>query len=169
MKKVKVQKPLMSGSLKETFVKFKDSFLEMKIGLSKFASFQPKEYKLAQASDKNSVCVCTIHNDVMPTMTRSMMSTMTTHLDVPMEHYVHGIARITYNPPQPLCNLRDCNYCPDAKNLRVQLAQCFQEAEIETLNSSNGQQQIDQIWKPRCSKLTNIYIYIYYAPLRKFG
>ena len=66
-------------------------------------------------------------------MTGSMLSKMTAHLDVPLEHYSHAIARITCNPAQPLCYLGECNYCPDGESLRVQLAQCFEEAEIETV------------------------------------
>ena len=46
--KVKVQKRLVLGNLKESFVKFKDSFPEMKIGFSKFASLWPKNAGLQE-------------------------------------------------------------------------------------------------------------------------
>ena len=92
----------------------------MKIRFSKFASLQPKECKLAGASGTHSVFICTIHNNVKLMMTGSMLSKMTAHLDVLLEHYSHAIARITCNPAQPLCHLGECNYCPHG--LRVQLA-----------------------------------------------
>jgi len=49
--KVKVQEQMVSGSLTESFVKFKHPLLEMKIKFSKFAPLWPNKYKLAVASD----------------------------------------------------------------------------------------------------------------------
>ena len=131
--KVTVQKRLVLCSLKESFIKFRDSFPEMKIGFSKFASLRPKECKLAGASGTHSVCVCTIHNNLKLMMVGSMMNKVTAHLDVPLEHYSHAIASITCNPAQPSCYLGECNYCPDVESLRTQLTQCFEEAQVDTV------------------------------------
>ena len=61
------------------------------------------------------------------------MSRIAAHLDVSLEHCCHAIARITCNPAQPLCYVGEFNFCLDTENLKVQLAQYFEEAEIETV------------------------------------
>jgi len=51
----------------------------------------------------HSVCTCTIDNNVKLMMAEPMMSKMTAHLYVPLQHYSHAIASITCNPAKPSC------------------------------------------------------------------
>jgi len=74
-----------------------------------------------------------------------MMSKLAAHHDVPLVHYFHAASRITCNPAQPTCYLGECNYCPAIENVKVQLAQYFEEAEIEAVEFTQWTTKIDQL------------------------
>ena len=59
-----MQKRLILCNLKELYVMFKEQHPNVKIGFSKFCSLRPKRCILVGASGSNSVCVCTIHQNV---------------------------------------------------------------------------------------------------------
>ena len=129
--KIKVQKRLVLSNLKETYRQFKDRYLEIKIGFSKFASLRPRECVLAGAT--HSVCVCMIHSNVKLMMTGSMMNKRTANEEIPLKHYSHAIAKTMCNPSLPSCHLGDCTECPGKKPLREMLERCFNEEEIEEI------------------------------------
>ena len=55
----------MSASSKGIGSEFKERFPDRKIGFSKFAELRPKHCVLVGASGTHSVCVCTVHQDVI--------------------------------------------------------------------------------------------------------
>ena len=60
-----VQKRLILSNLKEMYAMFKEEHPQIKIGFSKFCSLRPKWCILVGASGSHSVCVCTIHQNVL--------------------------------------------------------------------------------------------------------
>ena len=67
--KMKIQKRLVLGNLKEVYQQLKATNLERKVGFSKFAMLHPKKCVLAGSSGTHSVCICTTHNNVKLMMT----------------------------------------------------------------------------------------------------
>lgn len=61
--KVKKQKRLVLGNLKELFHQFKSEHNTIKIGFSTFASLRPPYCVLAGSGGTHSVCVCTYHQN----------------------------------------------------------------------------------------------------------
>ena len=60
-----MQKRLLLCDLKELYAAFKQNYPHLKIGFSKFCSLRPKWYVLVGCSGTHSVCVCTIHQNVI--------------------------------------------------------------------------------------------------------
>lgn len=58
------QKQLLLCNLNELFVKFKETYPDVKIGRSKFCELRPKWCIIAGASGTHSVCVCSYHQNV---------------------------------------------------------------------------------------------------------
>ena len=61
--KVKVQKRLVLGGLREVYELYKQGKDNPKIGFSRFASLRPKNCVLAGSSGTHAVCVCTYHQN----------------------------------------------------------------------------------------------------------
>ena len=59
------QKRLLLCDLKELYTAFKKTFPLLKVGFSKFCSLRPKWCVLVGCSGTHSVCVCTIHQNVV--------------------------------------------------------------------------------------------------------
>lgn len=125
--KIKAQKRLVLGNLKETYRQFKDTYPDKKIGFSKFALLRPKECILAGSGGTHSVCVCTIHNNVKLMMNGSNLAEVTADLDVPLKHYSNAIDMITCNPALPFCHFGNCDVCPDKDSFKQVLIDCFEE------------------------------------------
>ena len=62
--RVNIQKRLVLSNLKELYCLFKDRHPGKKVGFSKCAELRPRHCVLAGASGTQSVCVCTIHQNV---------------------------------------------------------------------------------------------------------
>ena len=60
--KMKIQKRLVVGNLREVYQQFKASNPERKVGFSKFAMLCLKERVLARSSGSHSVCICNNNN-----------------------------------------------------------------------------------------------------------
>jgi hypothetical protein len=59
------QKRLLLCDLKELYAAFKQKYPDLKVGVSKFCSVKPKRCVLVGCSGTHSVCVCTIHQNVV--------------------------------------------------------------------------------------------------------
>ena len=90
--KVKIEKQLVLGNLREVYAQFKERYPDKKIGFSKFAMLCPKECVLAGASGTHQVCVYTIHNNVKLMMINSRMATITSIEEIPLLYYSDGSA-----------------------------------------------------------------------------
>ena len=55
----------MKAPLKELYAAFKQKYPDLKVGFSKFCSVKPKRCVLVGCSGTHSVCVSTIHQNVV--------------------------------------------------------------------------------------------------------
>jgi hypothetical protein len=60
-----MQKRLLLCDMKELYAEFKKTFPHLEVGFSKFCSLRPKWCVLVGCSGTHSVCVCTIHQNVV--------------------------------------------------------------------------------------------------------
>ena len=119
--RVHIQKRLVLSNLKEAFQLFNNRFPTETVGFSKFADSRPKHCILAGASGTDSVCVCTIHQNVKLMMLSVKVSDLTTHNNIPLSTYHHFLAQMVCNPPQPECYLGTFDLCPTTTRLRDDL------------------------------------------------
>ena len=64
-KVVHKQKRIVLCNLREMYVAFKEKYPNFELGFSKFCTFRPKFCVLAGSSAAHSVCVCSIHQNVI--------------------------------------------------------------------------------------------------------
>ena len=62
--KIKEQKYLLFGNLREIYAVFKEENLDLKLGFSTFAALKPKECVFAGSAGTHTVCVCSTHQNV---------------------------------------------------------------------------------------------------------
>ena len=62
--RVHKQKRLLIQNLNEFYAIFKERYPKIKIVVSKFSEFRPKQCVTVGAQGTHSVCVCTIHQNV---------------------------------------------------------------------------------------------------------
>jgi len=110
--RVHIQKRLVLCNLKELYRLFKESFLHVAIGFSKFAELRPKHCILAGASGTHCVCVCTIHQNVILRMVEVKLSNLAVQLNSTLTTYHHCIAQVICNPLLPQCYSGECSACP---------------------------------------------------------
>ena len=68
-------------------------------------------------------------------MAGSMMNKKMANEEIPLKHYSHAIAKTMCNWSLPSCHLEDCTKCPGKEPLRQMLERCFNEEEIEEIES----------------------------------
>ena len=87
---------------------------QVRIGFSKF---RPQHCVLAEASGTQSVCVCTIHQNVKLMLHGVKLQELTTEEDIPLSNYHYCIAQMICNPSIPECYFGECNFCPGIEGL----------------------------------------------------
>ena len=118
--RVHLQKRLILSNLKEAYQLFKQMNPTQKIGFSKFAELRPKHCILAGASGTHSVCVCTMHQNVVLMMNGGKISDC--FIDkVQLKTHDHCLAQIICNPPLPNCYFGVCKSCPGISALKENL------------------------------------------------
>lgn len=63
-KRSHIQKQLLLCNIDELYQKFKNEYPDIKVGLTKFFTFRPKQCILAGDPGTHLVCVCTYHQNV---------------------------------------------------------------------------------------------------------
>ena len=58
------QKRLIFCNIREVYLQYKSTFLDDKLGFSKFAELRPKWYRTVGQSGSHNVCICTYHQNV---------------------------------------------------------------------------------------------------------
>ncbi|XP_046689161.1 uncharacterized protein LOC124375086, partial [Homalodisca vitripennis] len=118
-KKKYEKKRLILSNLNEIFANFKREHPDIKIGFSKFCTLRPKWCVLAGASGTHSVCVCTIHQNVLLLIHAAQLEE--SHKD--LQNLL-----LCENPTQN-CMLRRCETCPSKDNLTTFLQAKFENYE----------------------------------------
>ena len=107
-KNVHKQKHLLLCKLKELFINFKTKNPEIKIGFSRFCTFQPKWCFTVSASGTHSVCVCSIHQNL-----KLLLHPLSvTHKEL--------FPYIVCNLSNKHCMTRKCARCPATMNALVE-------------------------------------------------
>lgn len=101
------RKRLILGNLKELYAGFKKEYPNVKVGFSKFCALRPKWCVLAGSNGTHSVCVCTIHQNVILLLHASQIEG--TYKDI--------MKFLLCDDPMRECMLRHCNECPEKNNL----------------------------------------------------
>ena len=104
--RVNIQKRLVLSNLKELYRLFIDRFPCQKIGFSKFVELRPTHCVLGGASSTNSVCVCTIHQNVKLMIQSAKQCGLSNEESFTTYH--DCIAKVIL----PSCYLRTCKVCP---------------------------------------------------------
>lgn len=113
------QKRLLLCTLKELYAEFKKQNKEIKIGFSKFCTLRPKWCVSAGASGTHSVCVCTIHQNVVLLLHAAQLE----------ETYKDLIALTVCNTNNKDCMLQRCTECPGILTVEMMLRQKFEDAD----------------------------------------
>ncbi|KAL5509316.1 hypothetical protein EMCRGX_G004658 [Ephydatia muelleri] len=106
-----VQKRLLLSSMREAYQQFQVDHPDVKIGLTKFVELRPKNVVLAGASGTHNVEILTIPEDTEAT-------------------YKHILAKLSCNPPQPICYLGECSLCNNT-DTEVGCEYCVQNDDTE--------------------------------------
>ena len=116
-KKTKTQKRLLLSNLIEAHRQFQNGYPEVKVGRSKFMELRPKNVVLAGTAGTHNVCVCVLYQNVKLMFEGCKLSTSTHFkemLDLPDDvsiTYKHLLDKLSCNPAQPECYLRECSMC----------------------------------------------------------
>ena len=80
------------------------------------------------------------------------LAELTAKSEIHLQHYAHCVALVIYNPPQPACYLKTCEYCPGISNLNDYLNEIFDDNFIDTIQYkqwvSVDRSTLDMITKP---------------------
>lgn len=101
------RKRLILSNLKELYSDFKNENPDIKIGFSKFCTSRPKWCVLAGASCTHSVCVCTIHQNVILLLHSAKIE----------EDYKDLMKYLMCEESCREYHLRHCHKCPSKDNL----------------------------------------------------
>jgi hypothetical protein len=138
--KVVKQQRLMINNINEAYVLFKERYLIVKVGISKFAELRPKEVVLTMdRGGVHFVCVCEKHQNF------KLMFDPLKKLNVftPAMSYKEFIQSVLCGVPTEKCYFNPCENCPNISNvenvLQTKLTeQIIDDLEIKQWISVNG-------------------------------
>lgn len=113
------QKRLILSTLKELYLSFKQNHPDLQVGFSSFASLRPKWCVLAGSAGTHSVCVCTIHQNVILMIKAGRFE----------ENYHDLIGMMVCDPNNKGCMLQRCSNCPGPDIVAEYLQQKFENEE----------------------------------------
>lgn len=124
--KVYKQRRLLLCNLQEAYSIFKQSFPEMKIGFSKFASYRPEYCVLANSSGTHTICVCIYHQNIKLIFEMLKKNKL---LPLQVETYKNLLAEIICEESSSQCHLLKCEKCPGINKLQENLLESLGNAE----------------------------------------
>lgn len=132
--KVRKNKRLLLGNLREMYALFKERHDGIKIGISKFCQLRPRNIILANASGSHNVCVCTKHQNVKLMIDAINLKKLTAGVpNYQLECYKDCLKQMTCIPSSSKCHLRKCNKCPGIENLKAKLNQLLEQNDIDEI------------------------------------
>lgn len=112
----------MLENLKELYLHFKETNLNLKIGFSKFAELKPKWCILAGPGNPHTVCVCIKHEN------KKLM----TKLITPNISLKDLLSLGVCNVENENCMLSHCENCPGFTDISEIIKSCIDEEEMVT-------------------------------------
>ena len=106
-------------NLQELYIAFKEKHANVNTGLSKFCALRPKWCALADSKMTHSVCVCSVHQNVV--LLVDAIDWDLTYKDL--------IKKIVCNNERNKCIMHRCEPCPGTATLRESLDQELKENE----------------------------------------
>lgn len=110
------QKRLIMGNLNELYSAFKLENPNIKVGISKFCMLRPKWCVLAGSAGTHSICVCSIHQNVVLLLHASRIE----------DSYNELIEKLICSRNKD-CMLRHCDNCPSNEILKTFIMSKFDE------------------------------------------
>ena len=114
-------------------MQFLDENVGLKIGLTKFKEFRPRNVILAGASGSHNVCVCTTHQNVKLMIEGSKVLTLEGIRRMCGEDgditYKHLLAGLLCKPALPACYLGTCALCGNIESIADICSHCDQDEE----------------------------------------
>ena len=120
-KNVYQQKRLILCTLKELYLAFKENYPENTIGFSKFCSLRLKWCVSAGKAGTHSVCVCTIHQNVIVLLHAAQIE----------EFYKDLLKMAVCDDHNKDCMLQRCSLCPGYDNVKTKLLDKFEDLNEE--------------------------------------
>ncbi len=124
--KIFKQRRLVLCNLKEAFHIFKQTYPDLKIGFSKFASYRPEYCILASTPGTHSICVCIYHQNI-----KLMFEVLKKKSALPenAQTYHDLLKKCVCEENSDQCFLLNCDSCPKIDNLFQYILQCLQTVE----------------------------------------
>ena len=121
-KGVSNKKCLALCNLREIYAVFKEKYVNVKLGFSKFCTFQPKWCVLAGSLGTHSVCVCSIHQ-------KAILLVDAINWDIT---YKDLISKIVCDSIRKECMMHRCESCPGTASLKQFLDEHLSDVDSET-------------------------------------
>lgn len=131
--KIKAQKRLMLGNLRELYNLYKADDNNPKLGFSTFAALRPKQCVLAGSSGTHSVCICTYHQN--PTLLISALDLPGLTVDDLLDHAVCCVDNRD-------CMMQCCDDCPGEEGVLTFLRLLVSEGAGEDDDDDGGDDEI---------------------------
>ncbi|XP_065094233.1 uncharacterized protein LOC135714793, partial [Ochlerotatus camptorhynchus] len=135
--KIYVQRRLVLCNLQEAYSIFKNTYPDIKIGFSMFASNRPKHCILAGTSGTHTVCVCIYHQNV-----KLIFKTLQSRQSLPdgVDSYHDLFKKIICQNPSEQCWLQCCKICSGTQILATELMTILSNGHVESIQFKQWRQ-----------------------------
>jgi len=125
-----MQKRLLQYDLRGLFLKFKETFEDIKISFSKFAQIRPKQCILAGSHGTHCVCVCTMHQNCKLMLDAIDVQSLTEKSEPTLITYKDCLQQMICDESTASCYFDECPRCPESDELAKNLLQILQRNNI---------------------------------------
>lgn len=136
--KKQVQRRMILSTINEAFAEFNETFPNIKVELSSFSKYRPKNCVSLGTTGAHNICVCIIHQNVKLMLEAVKIDYITNNK---IRNYKDCIQRLVCNPPAPSCFLRTCKMCPEIAAFKSELTEQFR-----TMGYSNADKIKFSLW-----------------------
>lgn len=133
--KIQFQKRPLYSTISELYIKFKEKYPEIKIGIAKFAELRPPYCMFAGSPGSHNICVCLYHQNPHLMAAGSHIDQLTKD-SVRFPHlksYKECMQQIVCDTSDAKCMLGECGRCPGEEKLKNILFDVFQDNAIEEI------------------------------------
>lgn len=142
-KRTHVQKQLLMCNIDELYQKFKIEHPNVKVGLTKFFTFRPRQCVLAGDAGTHMVCVCMYHENVKLMLRGGDVANLTSGTTMHLSSYKECLKMMMCANPTPECHLmttktvkspnESCSSCPGLSGIRDHLKTVFDDNDVTNI------------------------------------